>query len=62
MAAKPISIKGAGRKRGGCAWKASGLTPGGLRRVLIGLREPRGCLTTAQESAEGIVGEGSPKA
>ena len=30
--AKSISVKGPGRKSGGCAPKAVGLTPGGLRR------------------------------
>ena len=30
--AKSISVKGHGRKSGGCALKAVGLTPGGLRR------------------------------
>jgi len=39
--AKSISVKGHGRKSGGCAGKAAGLTPGGLRRVPPrGLREP----------------------
>ena len=37
--------------------KAVELTSGGLRRVPeTGLREPRGSLTPAQKSAEGIVG------
>ncbi len=33
VAAKSISIKGAERRSGGCAWKAVRLTSGGLRRV-----------------------------
>jgi hypothetical protein len=33
MIAKSISIKGAGRKSGGCALKAVELTSGGLSRV-----------------------------
>ena len=38
--------------------KAVGLTPGGLHCVSkTGLREPKGTLTTMQESAEGIVDE-----
>lgn len=57
MIAKSISIKGAGRKFGGCARKAVELTSGGLRHVpAAGLREPRGSLTAAQKSAEGILG------
>ena len=32
LSAKSNSIKGAKRKSGGCARKAAGLTPGGLRR------------------------------
>ncbi len=41
LTAKSISIKGAGRKSGGCALKAAELTPGGLRRVPeLGLRVP----------------------
>ncbi len=38
MTAKPISIKGAGCKFGGCARKAVELTSGGLVRVPLGLR------------------------
>ncbi len=39
--AKSISVKGHGRKSGGCAPKAVGLTPGGLRRCPVaGLRGP----------------------
>ena len=55
--AKSISIKDAKRRSGNCARKATELTPGGLRRVPSSeLREPRGDLTTAQKSAEGILG------
>jgi len=39
--AKSVSIEGAERKPGGCAWKVVGLTSGGLRRVSDeGLRGP----------------------
>ena len=56
MTAKPISIKGAGGRFGGCALKAVGLTSGGLRRVPeSGLGIPRGVLIASQKSAEGIV-------
>jgi len=56
VTAKSISIKGAERKSGGCARKASELTPGGLHRVPDSrLRVPRGSLTAMQKSAEGIV-------
>ena len=56
MTAKPISIKDADRKFGGCARKAVELTSGDLRRVPeSGLRGSRGPLTAAQKSAEGIV-------
>ena len=55
--AKSISIKDAKRRSGNCARKATELTPGGLRRVPRSeLREPRGDLTAAQKSAEGILG------
>ena len=61
-AAKPISIKGAERKFGGCVWTAVELIAGGLRRVSIaGLSVSGDALTAAQKSAEGIVGAG-PKA
>jgi hypothetical protein len=41
MTAKSVSIKGAERRPGGCAWKAVGLTSGGLHRVPDeGLGEP----------------------
>ncbi len=58
-AAKSISVKGSGRRSGGCAQKAIGLTPGGLHRVPLGLRELRGSPTAVQESADGIVGGGN---
>src|SRR5580704_1548447 len=56
--AKSISIKDAKRRSGNCAWKATELTLGDLRRVPdTELREPRGTLTAAQKSAEGILGQ-----
>lgn len=45
LTAKPISIKGAKRRSGGCAQKAVELTPGDLLRVRYGLRLPKGGLT-----------------
>ena len=58
--AKSISVKGPGRRFGGCARKAVGLTPGGLRRVPeTGLGKPQGGLSASQESADGIVGGGN---
>jgi hypothetical protein len=58
--AKSVSIKGAKRKFGGCAWKAVKLTSGDLSAVSeTGLRKPGGFLTGGQKSAEGIVGVGS---
>jgi hypothetical protein len=63
---KPISIKGLGRKSGGCAGKASNLTSGDLyrcpwRQKPTGTgpaeREPN----AMQKSAEGIVGEGGAR-
>ena len=55
-AAKPISIKAAGGKSGGCASKAVELTSGDLRRVSeSGLRVKRFILTAAQKSAVGVV-------
>jgi hypothetical protein len=56
MTAKPISIKSAVCKFGGCALKAVEITSGGLRRVVKtrpGLERSR--LVTSQKSAEGIV-------
>jgi hypothetical protein len=56
MTAKPISIKGAGCKFGGCALKAAELTSGDLSFVSeSGLRRERSLLTGRQKSAEGIV-------
>ncbi len=56
MTAKPLSIKGAGGKFGGCALKAIILMTGGLLRVLeSGLRVERSALTVQQKSAAGIV-------
>ena len=57
LVAKSISIKGQVCRSGRCAGKATELTWGGLRRVPKSeLGEPQGDLTTAQESADGIVG------
>ena len=56
MIAKSISIKGAGCKSGGCAWKAVELTSGGLSHVPeSGLRGERSSLIVRQKSAAGIV-------
>lgn len=61
MIAKSKVIKDRGGKSGGRAAKAVGLTLGGLRCVLAtGLGVPRGILTAAQKSAEGIVGGSAP--
>jgi hypothetical protein len=61
MIAKSTVIKGRGGKSGGRAAKAVVLTSGDLRRVsATRLRLPRGGLTTAQKSAEGIVGGSAP--
>ena len=61
--AKSISIKDQGCRSGRGAGKAIELTWGDLRRVPISeLREPRGDLITAQESADGIVGQAVGKA
>ena len=49
---------GQGCRFGRCAVKAVKFTSGGLHRVPIGLREPRGPLTAVQKSADGIVGDG----
>src|SRR5580658_8108409 len=56
LTAKSVSIKGAKRRSGGCAWKAVELTPGDLSCVRHGLRLSRGSLTAGQKSAEGVVG------
>jgi len=56
MTAKPLSIKGAGCKFGGCVRKAVELTSGGLPFVPeSGLRVERSILTGRQKSAEGKV-------
>ena len=63
LIAKSTSIKGQGCRFGRDAGKAIELTQGGLRHVpTLELREPRGDLTGAQESAEGIVGHAVGKA
>src|SRR6266853_5194075 len=56
LTAKSVSIKGAKRRSGDCAWKAVELTPGDLSCVRDGLRLSRGSLTAGQKSAEGVVG------
>jgi len=56
LTAKSVSIKGAKRRSGDCAWKAVELTPGDLSCVCNGLRLSRGSLTAGQKSAEGVVG------
>ena len=57
LIAKSISINDQGCRSGRGAGKAIELTQGGLRHVPISeLRDPRGDLTGAQESAEGEVG------
>jgi len=54
--AKSIFIKNGKCRSGDGAWKAAGITPGGLSCVAATrLREPRGDLTAGQKSAEGIV-------
>jgi len=56
MTAKPISIKGAGCKSGGCVRKAVELTSGDLPFVPeSGLRGKRFPLTGRQKSAKGIL-------
>jgi hypothetical protein len=63
MTAKPISIKGAERRSGGCVLKAVVLTSGDLDRVPgMGLRESRETLTAIRKSAEGIVARSSRSA
>jgi len=58
MTAKPISIKGAGCKSGGCVRKAVELTSGGLPFVpKSGLRVEQFILTGRQKSAEGRVAD-----
>ena len=56
LTTKPISIKGAGCKSGGCALKAVELTSGDLLLVAESrLKEERSDLKKWQKSAEGIV-------
>ena len=56
MTAKPISIKGAGCKFGGCVRKAVELTSGDLPFVSeSGLGVERSIPTGRQKSAEGVV-------
>ena len=63
LIAKSRSIKDQGCRSGGGAGKAIELTQGGLRHVPTSeLREPRGDLIGAQESAEGVVGHAVGKA
>jgi len=63
VTAKPISIKGAGCKSGGCVRKAVELTSGDLPFVLgSGLRVEQSILTGRQKSAEGVGGTQVPKA
>ena len=63
MTAKPISIKGAGCRFGGCARKAVELTSGDLSFVSkSGLRVERFILTGRQKSAKGEVVTGVTKA
>ncbi len=56
MITKPISIKGAERKSGGCVRKAVELTSGDLPFVLdTGLMVEQSILTGRQKSAEGVL-------
>jgi hypothetical protein len=56
LTTKPISIKGAGCKSGGCALKAVELTSGDLLRVVELTTETAARQSSApQKSAEGIV-------
>ena len=56
MIAKPISIKDAKRKFGGCAWKAIELISGDLLHVTESrLRVERFTLTVRQKSAAGVL-------
>jgi hypothetical protein len=63
LTAKPISIKGAKRRSGDCAWKAAELTPGDLFRVASATeaveRRPD---RAGQKSAEGVLGHDVGKA
>jgi len=63
MIAKSISIKGAGCRSDGCAWKAVELTSGGLSHVPESeLRVERSTLTVWQKSAAGTVAAQAAKA
>jgi len=63
VTAKSISIKGAGCRSGGCAWKAVELTSGDLLHVPeSGLSVERSILTVQQKSAAGIVAAQAAKA
>jgi hypothetical protein len=60
---KSISIKDHRRKSSGCASTVQGLTPGDLRGVPEGykpegLTDQEWAVTTAQESAEGLLTDG----
>jgi len=56
MTAKPISIKSAGCRSGGCVRKAVELTSGDLPFVReSGLRMERSILTGRQKSAAGVI-------
>ena len=56
MVAKPISIKDAKRKFGGCAWKAVELIAGDLLHVAdSGLRVEYFTLILQQKTAAGVV-------
>jgi len=63
LAAKSISIKGAGGRSGGCASKAVSFITGGLPHVPEpGLRVERFTLTVRQKSAAGILAAQAAKA
>jgi hypothetical protein len=63
MIAKSISIKGAGCRSDGCAWKAVELTSGGLSHVPESGLRVQGCtLTVRQKSAAGVVAAQAVKA
>ena len=63
MTAKPMSIKGAGCKFGGCVREVVGLTSGGLSFVReSGLRGERSTLTGRQKSAAGVLAAQAVKA
>jgi hypothetical protein len=54
--AKSVSIKGAKRRSGDCAWKAAELTPGDLFCVALATEAVERQLIAGQKSAEGILG------